>query len=458
MIKSLAKYTSYINNLINKGHSRSVRTKKNIILAVIVKGLSILVSLLMVPLTLDYLDSTKYGIWLTLSSFIGWFTFFDIGLGHGLRNRFAEAVARGKYKLARIYVSTTYAVLGIIMAGVCILFALVNPFINWSQVFNSQQVLNNELGPLVLLVFSFFCLQFVLDLVGIILSADQRPAINDLFRLISSILSLSIIYVLTKVTEGSLWFFGLAVSGTSIIVYLIVSLVLYSTRYKQYAPNFKFIRFKYAKDLLNLGVQFFLIQIVWIVIFATDNVIIAQLFGPEEVGPYNIAFKYFGMITMVFNILTAPLWSAYTEAYVKEDYDWINGTIRKLKKAWMVMVLGSIVLLAISPFFYKLWIGNKLTIPFFMSFCMFIYVVAVTWGSIFVIFLNGIGKVRLQLYFAIGAGILNIPLCILFAKTFQLGPSGVILATTVCMSFGPVLAPIQFKKILNKTAKGIWNK
>ena len=46
---------------------------------------------------------------------------------------------------------------------------------------------------------------------------------------------------------------------------------------------------------------------------------------------------------MVFNILTAPLWSAYTEAYVKEDYDWINGTIRKLKKAWMVMVLGSIV-------------------------------------------------------------------------------------------------------------------
>ena len=124
----------------------------------------------------------------------------------------------------------------------------------------------------------------------------------------------------------------------------------------------------------------------------------------------------------------------------------------------MVMVLGSIVLLAISPFFYKLWIGNKLTIPFFMSFCMFIYVVAVTWGSIFVIFLNGIGKVRLQLYFAIGAGILNIPLCILFAKTFQLGPSGVILATTICMSFGPILAPIQFKKILNKTAKGIWNK
>ena len=36
---------------------------------------------------------------LTLSSIIGWFAFFDIGFGNGLRNKFAEAIAKGDHQL-----------------------------------------------------------------------------------------------------------------------------------------------------------------------------------------------------------------------------------------------------------------------------------------------------------------------------------------------------------------------
>lgn len=49
-----------------------------------------------------------------MSSIVGWFVFFDVGLTQGLRNRFAEARAKGDEELARNYVSTTYAILGII--------------------------------------------------------------------------------------------------------------------------------------------------------------------------------------------------------------------------------------------------------------------------------------------------------------------------------------------------------
>lgn len=445
-------------NVINKGHSRSVKAKKNILISLIIKGISILISLLMVPLTLDYLNNTKYGIWLTVSSFITWLSFFDIGLGHGLRNKFAEAKARGKLKLARIYVSTTYALLGIIIGSVFILFFLINPFINWALIFNAPPEMAKELAMLVLLVVGFFCMQFILDLIGVVLAADQETAVNDLLRLIGSIVSLVIVFILTKTTGGALFNFGLAFSGTSVLVYFIASIILYRNKYLQFAPSFKFVRFRFAKKLFNLGVQFFIIQIVWIIMFSTDNIIISQLFGPEEVGPYNIAFKYFGMITMGFSILTTPLWSAYTEAYTRGDIAWIKNINRKLKIGWLVMVVVSIIMLVIAPFFYKAWIGDRLIIPFILSLLMCIYVIAINWGSIFVIFLNGVGKVRLQLYVGIAAGILNIPLSILFAKTFNLGSAGVILATTVCLSFGPILAPIQYKKVINNTAKGIWNK
>ena len=454
----LKKFIQSLSALLNKGHARSVRTKKNIVLSLGAKGMSIAISLLMVPLTLDYLDNARYGIWLTISSFVGWFSFFDVGLGHGLRNRFAEALAKGKYKLARIYVSTTYAILGMIMLAVGLLFAGVSAFVNWTAVFNAPAGMEHDLRALVLMVFSFFCIQFVLDLIGVILSADQQPALNDLFRLISSAVSLLIIYVLTKTSGSSLLLFGLSVSGVGVVIFLLINLILFNTKYKKFAPAPGYVRFRYARNLLNLGVQFFVIQILWIIIYSTDNIIITQLYGPEAVGPYNIAFRYFGMATMLFNILTAPLWSAYTEAYVKQDFDWITGTIRKMKLAWLLLAGGCLLLLLISPYFYKFWIKDKMVIPFALSFWMCIYVIAITWGSIFVIFLNGIGKVRMQLYFAVFAGILNIPLCILFAKTFGLGSAGVIVATIICMSYGPLLAPIQYSRIMKGTAKGIWNK
>ena len=106
---------TYLKHIINRGHGRSVKEKKNIIATFIFKGCSIAISLVLVPITINYINPTQYGIWLTLSSIVGWLAFFDIGFGNGLRNRFAEAIAKGEHELARIYLSTTYAILSIIV-------------------------------------------------------------------------------------------------------------------------------------------------------------------------------------------------------------------------------------------------------------------------------------------------------------------------------------------------------
>ena len=61
---------------------RSVVVKKNIITSFFLKCISILVSLQVVPLTITYINPTKYGIWLTLSSIIAWLSYFDLGFAH----------------------------------------------------------------------------------------------------------------------------------------------------------------------------------------------------------------------------------------------------------------------------------------------------------------------------------------------------------------------------------------
>ena len=74
-----------IYRFFNQGSERTVKAKKNILLMLLIKGGNILIGVLLVPITLGYVDTDCYGIWLTLSSMVLWISFFDIGLNNGLK-------------------------------------------------------------------------------------------------------------------------------------------------------------------------------------------------------------------------------------------------------------------------------------------------------------------------------------------------------------------------------------
>ena len=305
----------------------------------ILKSVSIVIGLLLVPMTIHYVNPTQYGIWVTLSSVISWIAFFDVGLGNGLRNKLAEALAVGNEQLARKYISTTYAVLAMIMSGVYLLFLLVNPFVNWMHILNAPPGLATELYKLVFIVFTFFSLQFILRLIINILYADQRPAWNSLVNMVGNLMALIIIYILTLTTHGSLLYLGATMSGAPVLVLICITIFLFTGRYRQFMPSLKFVDLAYFRDLIGLGSRFFVMQILGLIIMSTDNIIITQIFGPAEVTPYNVAFKYFSIITLVFiTILLAPYWSAYTDAYTKGDFNWIRKETRKLLKIWFLLI------------------------------------------------------------------------------------------------------------------------
>jgi len=444
-------------NKFFKGHERSVKAKKNIIASFAVKGVSIVIGFLMVRVVLGYLDQTKYGIWLTLSSFITWFSFFEIGLGSGLKNKLAEALAVKNYNLAKTYISTTYAILSIVIGVVALLFFIANIFIDWTLILNTDQSLTSELSTLALIVFGFFFIRFVIKLINIVLVADQRPAIANAFGPIGNLIALVLIYVLTKTTNGSLIYLGWTLSVTPILVLIVATLYFYKKDYKNIAPSISFVKLRYAKDLLNLGVKFFVLQIVGLVIYQSSNIIIAQYFGPSEVTTYNIAYKYFSILMMVFTIIISPFWAAYTEAWVKKDIIWIKNTVNKLLKIWILMCVGGVIMLYFSENFYKLWVGDKVIVPFNLSFVLLIYFITFTFGGVFNMFINGVGKVKLQMYSSIVGAVLFIIVAITLIKHTSLGISGLVIASIISNFNGIIIAPIQYKKIINNKATGIWN-
>ncbi|MBN2730620.1 MAG: oligosaccharide flippase family protein [Bacteroidales bacterium] len=450
-------YIQYFKDFFTKGHKRTIAAKKNIAASIVIKGINIGIGLAIVPLTISYIDPTKYGIWITLSSLVAWFGFFDIGLGHGLRNRFAEALAKEDHNLAKVYVSTTYAILSVVIFVVITLFLLVNQFINWNAILNAETniVSGAELSKLAAVVFVLFCLSFILKLITTILTADQKPALASVFDMLGRLFALIIIYILTKTTNGSLLMLGIVYSSMPVVVLTASSLWFFNGRYKKYKPTFKNIDFKQASQLLNLGIKFFIIQITGVIFYQTNAIIIAQMFGPAEVTVYSVTFQYFSVFTSVFSILLTPYWSAFTEAYAKKDFEWIKNHVAKLKKISFVMIFLVLLALVAIQFIFELWVGNKVKVNFGLSLTIALYVILTTINSVNCQFMNGVSKIKLQLMIAIGYSIIHIPLSIFLCREF--GIKGVMISASLIVFSSLILYEIQYKKIVAQKAKGIWD-
>ena len=444
------------SNFFTKGHQRSIDAKRNITTLFIIKGISITISLLLIPLTMKYLNPTQYGIWLTLFSIIGWFSFFDIGFANGLRNKFAEAKATGNIQLARVYVSTTYAILIIVFTGVWFTFFLINFFVDWSVILNAPREMANELSKLALIVFSFFCLQMVLTTINSVLIANQKPAKSAFFDMLGQLIALCIIGVLTYTTQGSLIYIGFVFGFTPILILVISSFWFYSRQLKPFSPSIKHIKFSYAKDIMSIGIRFFFIQIATIVLYQTNNMIIAHIGKPADVTVFNIAYKYMGIVLMSFSILISPFWSAITEAFTVHDYSWMKSTVKKLRLISLLLIIVVIFLLIVSKFAYNIWIGNAVYIPFAVTLTVGIYIILLCWVSLNTQVLNGTGKITIQLLaYSIGT-LLHIPLAIFLGN--RLGIIGVIISASIFCVIIFVFSYIQVNMILNKKAKGLWNK
>jgi len=443
---------------ITKSGTRTKNIIRHVLFSFIYKGGSVIANFLLVPLSINYLDTDNYGVWLILSSFISWFSFFDIGLGNGLRNKFAEAKALGNYKGAQALVSTAYFTITIISLALISLFLVVNNFIDWTKVFNTDAGLQTELSILLPVIFAFFGLQLIVKLITTIYQADQHHSIQGKIQFFTQILSLLIIWILTKTSESSLLIFGSIFSALPVLLLFGLNIFAFNSIYKDFKPKFSLFKRKYLKQITGLGFRFFIIQIASLVLFSTDNFIITRLFSPEEVVPYNISYKYFSIITMVYTIIITPYWSSFTEAYTNRDFSWIKNSVKTIQKIWLLIPVVLVIMILISDWFYNIWVGEKIIVPFHLSLAMALFVLLMTFNMIYVSFINGVGKIKMQIFTAIISIVTNIPLSIYLGKYAGLGSTGVILASCVCMGYSVVLKPLQYFKIINNKAKGIWNK
>lgn len=447
---------SIIKRILYSNNNRTNAVKKNIVGSILVKGISILIQLLLVPLTLGYLSTELYGIWLTLSSILIWINFFDVGFTLGLKNKLAEAIAIGDLKKGKALVSTTYFMMIIIFVPLCIILELILPHINWSTFLNVNQAYNEQLVEVMQVLVICFCLQMIFNVISSILAACQKVALSSAFPVIGNFLALIAIYLLTKFSQPSLLNLALAISYLPIIVYFISSIIFFSGKLKAIRPSFKAIDTSLIKDILNLGVRFFIIQIQLIVLYQSTNILISNIASPADVTSYNLAYKYLSIALMLFNIILGPLWPAFTDAYTKKDYAWMNNVYKRMTKICALLIIAIIIMVILSPIAYHIWIGDKTNVPITMTIAVAVYVIIHSWDSLQVMLINGTGCVGLQTRVTLIGLVLHIPLSLLLGK--HIGAFGVVISMTIINIIYSIIFTLQIRKLLNNDAFGIWSK
>ena len=431
---------------------------KSSAISFVAKGFTLMAGLVTMPIVYNSLDKYQFGVYATLTSIISWVDLFDFGITQGLRNRLTEARTDGNIKEARKYISTSYVLMSLIAITLFITYALCSRFINWQVILNAKELDRGLLDSLAFWVLGLFLLRFVASVINKIYYAFQKSYLVDVTQLIGKIVYLIALLALSNSHRITLFNVALIQSSISAAVPLLAALYFFLISEYKYRPSIALVDFKVTGSIMGLGWQFFVISIALLIIHSGNNLLISQFVDPASVPAYSLSYQLFSYVLLVYTIIITPLWSAYTEAWRKGDKAWILKTTGRIRKIFFLFVGCCALVVIFTPWIFKLWIGDKADVPIGMAAAVAIMILLDMWIRIYDFFINGVGRIRVQMIVNIIMACINIPLAYVFSVVCGFGAIGVVFASIISYGVSAIVSPVQAKMLLNGTAKGIWNR
>lgn len=428
---------------------RSKKLKANIIISVILKGLGTILSFMLLPLTVHYLSEVEYGVWVTLFSVLNWINMLDMGIGLGLRNKLAEAVAQENISDMRSYISTGIGTMLLIGLVFLFVFHAGMQFVTMQKLFNTTLLSENELYQATYYTGFFIIVSFVLSIINQIYYAYQKAAMVGGIGITHSLIMLMVVYYLTLQPDHQLLYFVFAF-GIAMISSRLTFIWWFFKKEYMVIPRWRYFAISKVRSISKLGIRFFIIQICCIFGYTFNNFLITEFLGPECVRTFDILSKIISFSLVLQTLVTTPLWSAYTEAYVRRDYSWMR------KAFWKSIYLtaGLIFSIVIGSFFMDpliyLWMHIRLDYSSTLLCLIGLYYAEILICNALCMILNGIGDINVQLFAWIFAAVSVVPFTYFFSCVMGMGLEGIAFGMVLSMIWLDVVLPIKVWLLLKK--------
>jgi O-antigen/teichoic acid export membrane protein len=420
--------------------------------ALVYRLVAISVSILTVPVLIKHLGLEGFGVWSTLLAFTSWLTLLDLGIANGLRNKVAESLATNSCTTAKRHIGSSYLLLTLIALAVGATLNIGAYFISWQSVFNTALIDELTLRATVQVAASFTLINLSIGLVNTLFGAVQKTSLASLGQLVSNLLLLTSALIFLKSSAEHIGTLALIFGASTIFANIALSVLFYKI-HPRLRPIMR-LDMPHIRPLLASSLQFFILQLAVLVILTTDKLLIAQFFGPEQVAEYEVVLKLFGLVILGHSLLSLPLWSSYTDAYAKADFVWIKRMLQTQLFIFFVILISIALLIIFAPKIIQIWIGDSFVTSTRLIVVTGVFTLISIWNNIFATFVNGIGRIRVQVYAATFAMSANIPVSIFLVKNTTWGVSAIIIGTCVSLLIVAIALPIHVRYIIRDLTTG----
>lgn len=392
------------------------------------RGISILTTLISVPLTLHYLGTERYGMWMTLSAFSLLLSFTDFGIGNSVLTAVADSSGRDDRHGLRRQIASAYAAMALIALLMLAVLVAVYTLIAWPALFNvTDPLARAEAGPSAGAFFAIMALTTPATLIYRVQLGLQQGFRASIWQAAANLAALAALVIATQ-AQGSLPWLVLALAGAPIVVALINTADFFWRLRPDLRPRRGDANLGAMRVLSRDGGLFLVLQICAAIMFQTNAIIIAQTLGPDAVAEFAVPERMFSVVGVVLSLLLTPLWPAYGEAVARGDLGWVRRTLRRsLIVAAASSTILALVFVAAGPTLLGWWVGNAVSPPFSLLIALGIWKIIESVGSAVAMFLNGVNEIMIQAAFAVVTAAASVALRLWWAPRF--GITGVMAGT-----------------------------
>lgn len=418
------------------------------------KGIALVTTAVSVPLTIGYLGSERFGVWMTLSALIALLGFTDLGIGNSLLNSVAHAAGRDDRILIRANISSGIAMLLAVAVGSGFLFAAIYEYVPWGRMFNVESATAlDEVGPAAAVLVACFLVAMPAGAFQQVRLGLQQGYVNSIFVGAGNIGGLALVVLAIQMRLGLPWLV-LAMAGAPLLATLANGFVLMA-RSPWLRPSLHGVSFAIARALLRVGLLFLVLQLAVAVAFTSNSLILAGMIGPAAVAEYAVVSKLFMIPTLLVGFALGPLWPAYREALSRGDVQWVRRTFRRsIRLSLSVGGLVSAVLVVIGLPLIAVWVGTSSVQPSFaLVLALGIWTTVSAVGNAVAMLLNGAQVMRFQVVTAVFMATANILLSI--ALTFRIGVAGVVWGSVIAFTvFSLVPVALYLPRLFARLERG----
>jgi O-antigen/teichoic acid export membrane protein len=397
-------------------------------------------SFIAVPLTLSYLGPERYGAWLAIVSLLAWASLTDFGLANGFANALTQAAARNDAALLRTHLANGFLVLSALagLAGGAIF--LIGPKIPWAALFGlTSPRAAAELPAALAAATIIFLLTLPLTIGQKLYLACGEGKCANAWSAAGSVISLLALLMVTR-AQGGLVRLVIAVSGAGLLVNA-ASLAALLRRRPQLRPAAADMALARLPDTLNASGKFFIIQILSLAVFETDNLLVGHVLGAASIPAYSLTYTLFTYTSLPQNLAFSYLWTAYTDAIARRDTLWLRKTLVRTTIAGLAFTaVAAAALIFIAPPFIRWWTDGAVAPhqPLILWLAGWSLIHAAT--NPLACLLAAASRLTWQILYSAAAALTNIPLSILLLH--QWGIQGAIAGTVISYAVF-ILIPIQ---------------